>query len=132
MFADPVQSVILCCPRLYDVGFTDNVFSVPPAVFGGMQTANGGDPSHNRLGPAGTTASGTSVFVEEETCSDGEMNHIAETFGIFAVQTGVAGSAAGVRFVQLVSLFPKTRIVRQLTGQLGVHGGRLASPSSRR
>ena len=48
--------------------------------------ANRGAGRHHRPG--------TQVFVEEETCSDGETNYIAETFGIFAVQTGSPSAAA--------------------------------------
>ena len=55
-----------------------------PAVFGAMQTFDGGDPSHLRQSTAPTSAS-CSIFVEEETCSDAELAHTTETIGILAV-----------------------------------------------
>ena len=75
----------------YGVSFSQT-FGTIPALFGTMQTANGGDPSHIRQG-ATVDRNGCEVFVEEETCSDAEMNHINEVVGVFAVETGVAGSA---------------------------------------
>ena len=60
-----------------------------------MQTFDGGDPSHMRQGTDGTTTTSTTVFVEEETCTDAEMAHTTETVGIVAIQTGVAGTDAG-------------------------------------
>ena len=62
------------------------VFEQPPAVFSSMQTFNGGDPAHLRLTSA-ATASGCSIFIEEETCSDAELAHVAETLGVLAVAT---------------------------------------------
>jgi len=59
-----------------------------------MQTYNGGDPAHTRLGDP-VSRSGFSVFIEEETCSDSELNHIAETVGVLAVAPGNMGGAGG-------------------------------------
>ena len=78
----------------YTVDFAVS-WDAPPAVFGAMNTANGGDPSHMRQGDAGTTTAGVQVFVEEETCTDSEMAHTTEVVGIVAIQSGVAGTDAG-------------------------------------
>ena len=68
----------------YDVDFSAAGFSEIPAVFGSMLTFNGGDPAALRR--LETTASGSQIFVEEETCSDDEQYHVAETISVIAVQ----------------------------------------------
>eukprot|EP01046_Picozoa_sp_COSAG06_P006021 COSAG06_NODE_277_length_18559_cov_3291.783207_1_plen_1033_part_10 len=70
----------------FTVPFSQSFGGAAPAVFGSMQTFDGGDPSHLRLSSA-LAASGVDVFVEEETCSDAELGHTPETVGILAVQT---------------------------------------------
>ena len=67
----------------YEIIFA-STFEERPAVFSSMQTFNGRDPAHLRLTSA-ATASGCSIFIEEETCSDDELAHVAESLGIFAV-----------------------------------------------
>ena len=77
----------------YDGTFSAT-FGNAPAFFSAMQTYNGGDPAHTRLGDP-VSRSGFSVFIEEETCSDSELNHIAETVGVLAVAPGNMGGAGG-------------------------------------
>ena len=80
----------------YDVTWTAGTFTTTvPALFGTMHTFDGGDPSHMRQGDAGVTTEGAQFFVEEEGCTDAEIAHTTETVGIFAVETGVAGSSTG-------------------------------------
>ena len=62
----------------YTVAFTGSFGGAPPAVFGSMQTFDGGDPSHLRLNTSPQVA-GVDIFVEEETCSDSELAHTTET-----------------------------------------------------
>ena len=66
----------------YDVSFTATWSAGTPAVFGSMHTFDGGDPSHLRMDAS--SATGCTVFVEEETCSDAELAHTPETVHIFA------------------------------------------------
>ena len=56
----------------YSVAFSEGVFAEPPAVFAGFGF-DGGDPSHLRT--TATSAAGVDVFVEEETCTDAELDH---------------------------------------------------------
>ena len=68
----------------YDVSFTATWSAGTPAVFGSMHTFDGGDPSHLRMDAS--SATGCTVFVEEETCSDAELAHTTEKVGIVAIQ----------------------------------------------
>lgn len=64
-------------------------FSHTPALFGSLQTHTGGDPSHLRYSATGVAA--CTAFVEEEQCSDQEVNHAAaERAGIVAIKPGLA------------------------------------------
>jgi len=71
----------------YTVSYSAS-FSQQPAVFGAMQTFDGGDPSHLRLEQTGSSS--CKVFVEEETCSDAELAHTTETVGILAMEPNVS------------------------------------------
>ena len=71
----------------YKVDFAAT-WDAPPAVFGAMQTFDGGDPSHLRLEQTGSSS--CKVFVEEETCSDAELAHTTETVGILAMEPNVS------------------------------------------
>ena len=76
--------------ELYDITFAGH-FAVEPRFFGGMQTYFGTDSS--QLRHSGVNTRGARVFVEEETCSDDEVNHAREIVGYFALEPGTAASA---------------------------------------
>lgn len=62
-------------------------FEEPPLFFGNMATHHGPDASQLRLS-RGTTAAGASVYVQEENCSDDEMDHTTEVISYLALQSG--------------------------------------------
>ena len=85
--------------RSYNAGLTDQVvthdeyeisfwtpFVSTPRFFATMQTYAGTDSSQLRQS-TDTSKEGTTVFVEEETCSDDEVNHAAEIVGWFAIDS---------------------------------------------
>ena len=62
-------------------------FTNAPRVFAAMQTYLGTDSSEIRQrGVASTTD--VTIFVEEESCSDTEINHVAEIVGYMAFESG--------------------------------------------
>jgi hypothetical protein len=66
----------------YDIDFTQKFHS--PAIFGCIATYNGGDPAHLRqFSPLGNR--GAQVFVEEDTCSDAEQAHAAESLHVLVI-----------------------------------------------
>ena len=68
----------------YDVTFTAS-FRGTPALFGSMATFAGADPAHLRqFSPV--TNRGAQVFVEEDTCSDAELAHAAESLSLLVIQ----------------------------------------------
>jgi hypothetical protein len=69
--------------ELYEVDFASGGFTVPPAVFGSIATMQGGDPSALRR--TSTTASSVQIFVEEETCTDDEQEHVAEQVSVLVM-----------------------------------------------
>lgn len=64
-------------------------FTETPLVFAGMQTYDGGDPAGVRM--TESTESGVVVFVEEETCSDADMEHTTEMVGVIAFNAELNG-----------------------------------------
>lgn len=58
-------------------------FKAAPMFFSAMQTTDGGDPTHMRLQSISNTKA--SFFVEEETCSDREIDHTTEAVGVLAI-----------------------------------------------
>ena len=65
-------------------GFTD-----APALFGNIATYHGADSSELRLS-RGVTPDDAAIFVEEESCTDAEVVHIAEVVSYFAFQQHTA------------------------------------------
>jgi hypothetical protein len=64
-------------------------FSRTPALFGSLQTTQGGDPAHLRYSAKGVTA--CTMFLEEELCSDQELVHDnPERAGVVAIEPGLA------------------------------------------
>lgn len=72
-------------------------FSAAPLFFASIHTYNGHDSSALRQdGP--TTGAFARVFIEEETCADGETTHPwAEQVGYVAIQSEGSGKLLGVR-----------------------------------
>jgi hypothetical protein len=70
----------------YRIQFSQE-FTDEPRVFATMQTYLGTDSAEVRQRSSPTTRSAT-IFVEEETCSDTETNHVAEVVGYLALQPG--------------------------------------------
>ena len=68
-----------------EVLFT-NFFDDPPAVFADLQTYNGNQTATVRQ--TETSATGVSLFVEEEQSFDNETGHAREDIGIFAISNG--------------------------------------------
>ena len=86
--------------RTYEARLTDNVvtsddhditFAVPfsgaPRFFANMQTYHGTDSSQLRQSTPTTEAS-ASIHVEEEECTDAEMDHVPEVVGWMVLESG--------------------------------------------
>eukprot|EP01052_Picozoa_sp_SAG31_P021354 SAG31_NODE_1646_length_7649_cov_3.317616_11_plen_125_part_00 len=59
--------------NISDVNF-ERTFAQVPAVFASIATYDGSDPAHLRL-EGQPTRSGCRVFIEEEICTDQELEH---------------------------------------------------------
>ncbi|MGG7566551.1 hypothetical protein ACQ5SO_10365 [Rhodovulum sp. DZ06] len=71
-------------------------FSAAPALFASIQSYNGPDPAALRY--TANTATGASVFTEEEDSFDAELFHANEAVGFLALETGVlAGARQGMQ-----------------------------------
>ena len=66
-------------------GVFTETFSSVPEFFATIQSNNEGDPAVVRTNNLSTT--GLDIWVEEETSSDGETDHILETIGYLAIET---------------------------------------------
>lgn len=69
-----------------------------------MQTADGPDPAHMRQDHVGTDRA--VLWIEEETCSDAELQHTSEVAGVIAIDHGLAlDSEVSVELLALLECF---------------------------
>ena len=74
----------------YEIGFWTS-FVDTPRFFAAMQTYAGTDSSQLRM--RDINDDGATVFVEEETCTDDEMNHAREIVGYIALDSASTGAS---------------------------------------
>jgi metal-dependent HD superfamily phosphatase/phosphodiesterase len=74
-----------------DIAFLETFDSVP-ILLAGIQTSDGGDTSALRF--SALSATGASLFIEEERSADSETDHTTEVVGYFALDGGVIRALA--------------------------------------
>ena len=80
------ESVVTHDPTTGGISFCAG-FENPPMLFAAMATHHGSDSAEVRLA-SGISPTGAQVFIEEESCSDDEVEHVAEVVAFLALERG--------------------------------------------
>lgn len=113
----------------YDIDFT-YPFASAPRLFGSVASFDGADPCGLRLAHDPTTNKAV-VYVQEETCSDAEIDHTTESVSFIAITPGNAGRESNGMIFAGVRWQANQRDARQQPiGEEGYIMSRNAEPAS--